>query len=59
MGWQGIIVGTKSMEEAVKSAYAVGRRGDAVLLSPACASFDLFQNYEDRGKQFKEQVRRL
>ncbi len=54
-----VIVDTNSMEEAVKSAYAVGRRGDVVLLSPACASFDLFQNYEDRGKQFKEQVRRL
>ena len=54
-----MIIETNSMEEAVKSAYAVGRRGDAVLLSPACASFDLFQNYEDRGKQFKEQVRRL
>jgi len=54
-----VIVDTQSMEEAVKSAYAVGRKGDAVLLSPACASFDLFQNYEDRGNQFKEQVRRL
>lgn len=54
-----VIVDTSSMEEAVRSAYAVGRKGDAVLLSPACASFDLFKSYEDRGKQFKEQVRRL
>ncbi len=54
-----IILETGSMEEAVRSAYMLGRKGEAVLLSPACASFDLFENYEDRGKQFKEQVRRL
>ena len=48
-----------SMEEAVKIAYKLGERGDTVLLSPACASFDLFQNYEDRGNQFKEAIRRL
>lgn len=54
-----IILETKSMEEAVRSAYMLGRKGEAVLLSPACASFDLFESYEDRGKQFKEQVRRL
>lgn len=54
-----IILETKSMEEAVRSAYMLGRKGEAVLLSPACASFDLFESYEDRGKQFKDQVRRL
>jgi UDP-N-acetylmuramoylalanine--D-glutamate ligase len=47
------------MEEAVDQAYKVAEKGDAVLLSPACASFDLFQNYEDRGRQFKEAVRNL
>ena len=53
------IVDASSMEEAVKAAYYLSRNGDTVLLSPACASFDLFDNYEDRGKQFKEQVRNL
>ncbi|WP_167615571.1 UDP-N-acetylmuramoyl-L-alanine--D-glutamate ligase [Maribellus sediminis] len=53
------IVETSSMEEAVKAAYYLARNGDTVLLSPACASFDLFNNYEDRGNQFKEQVRNL
>ena len=53
------LVETYSMEEAVKIAYKVAERGDAVLLSPACASFDLFKNYEDRGDQFKEAVRNL
>ncbi|NKI30404.1 UDP-N-acetylmuramoyl-L-alanine--D-glutamate ligase [Croceivirga thetidis] len=48
-----------SMEEAVKMAYKIGERGDTVLLSPACASFDLFQNYEDRGDQFKAAIRKL
>jgi UDP-N-acetylmuramoylalanine--D-glutamate ligase len=48
-----------SMEEAVTQAYGIAELGDAVLLSPCCASFDLFQNYEDRGKQFKNCVRRL
>lgn len=48
-----------SMEEAVKSAYRLSQKGDTVLLSPCCASFDLFENYEDRGDQFKECVRRL
>ena len=46
-------------EEAVKVAYKLSQKGDAVLLSPACASFDLFKNYEDRGRQFKEAVRSL
>ena len=53
------IVETTSMEEAVKSAYYLAHKGDTVLLSPACASFDLFQNYEDRGHQFKMAVRNL
>ncbi len=54
-----IMVNTSSAEEAVKAAYHMSSKGDAVLLSPACASFDLFTNYEDRGKQFKEAVREL
>lgn len=53
------IVETQSMEDAVKEAYKLAERGDAVLLSPSCASFDLFKNYEDRGRQFKEAVRNL
>ncbi|AUC82423.1 UDP-N-acetylmuramoyl-L-alanine--D-glutamate ligase [Lacinutrix sp. Bg11-31] len=54
-----IIVETQFMSEAVKIAYKVAEAGDNVLLSPACASFDLFENYEDRGRQFKEAVRNL
>jgi UDP-N-acetylmuramoylalanine--D-glutamate ligase len=50
---------TQSMEEAVKGAYYLGKAGDTVLLSPACASFDLFDNYEDRGRKFKMAVRSL
>ena len=53
------IVETLSMEEAVRSAYYLAAKGDTVLLSPACASFDLFNNYEDRGRQFKAAVRNL
>ena len=48
-----------SMTEAVEAAYRLAEKGDTVLLSPCCASFDLFNNYEDRGDQFKECVRRL
>jgi len=54
-----IIVETQFMSEAVKIAYKIADAGDNVLLSPACASFDLFENYEDRGRQFKESVRNL
>jgi UDP-N-acetylmuramoylalanine--D-glutamate ligase len=53
------IVETTSMEEAVRSSYYLARKGETVLLSPACASFDLFKNYEDRGRQFKQAVRNL
>jgi len=53
------IVETQGAEEAVKVAYKLANKGDSVLLSPACASFDLFENYEDRGRQFKAAVRLL
>ena len=53
------IIDTTSASEAVKAAYEVSEKGDVVLLSPACASFDLFKNYEDRGDQFKKAVREL
>ncbi len=53
------IIETASMSEAVKAAYEVSERNDNVLLSPACASFDLFKSYEDRGMQFKQAVREL
>jgi UDP-N-acetylmuramoylalanine--D-glutamate ligase len=54
-----LMVNTTSAEDAVKAAYHFASKGDVVLLSPACASFDLFKNYEDRGNQFKKAVREL
>lgn len=53
------MISLESMTEAVGKAYEISNTGDTVLLSPACASFDLFKNYEDRGDQFKTQVKRL
>lgn len=53
------IVDTSSVEEAVSAAYYLAEKGEVVLLSPACASFDLFDNYEDRGRKFKNSVRDL
>jgi len=53
------IADAQSMEDAVNAAYNMAKEGDTVLLSPCCASFDLFKSYEDRGKQFKSQVRSL
>lgn len=53
------IIETDSMQEAVQSAYFLSKKGDAVLLSPACASFDLFANYEERGDMFKNEVKNL
>ncbi len=53
------IIDVQSASEAVKTAYYLAKKGDSVLLSPACASFDLFENYEDRGNQFKQAVRDL
>ena len=58
-GMVDVIAETQFMTEAIKMAYKVAETGDNVLLSPACASFDLFENYEDRGRQFKEAVRNL
>lgn len=54
-----VMIEVDSMNDAVKMAQRIAEKGDAVLLSPACASFDLFENYEDRGRQFKEAVRNL
>ena len=58
-GVVGKIIDTANAEDAVKRAYEVSQKGDVVLLSPACASFDLFKNYEDRGQQFKKAVKEL
>ena len=54
-----VMVEVESMTDAVRVAQQLSEKGDTVLLSPACASFDLFKNYEDRGNQFKEAVRNL
>ncbi|MEO5647302.1 MAG: UDP-N-acetylmuramoyl-L-alanine--D-glutamate ligase [Chitinophagaceae bacterium] len=54
-----LIVNTESAIDAVQAAFHFANKGDVVLLSPACASFDLFKNYEDRGKQFKQAVKEL
>ena len=55
----GLMVNTNNAKDAVQAAFHFADKGDVVLLSPACASFDLFKNYEDRGKQFKEAVKDL
>ena len=54
-----LIVNTENAKEAVQAAFHFSNKGDVVLLSPACASFDLFKNYEDRGMQFKQAVKDL
>ncbi len=54
-----LMVNTESAQEAVQAAFHFANKGDVVLLSPACASFDLFKNYEDRGIQFKQAVKNL
>ena len=54
-----IIIENDNMVQAVKNAYKIAESKDSVLLSPACSSFDLFKNYEDRGNQFKDAVRKL
>jgi len=53
------MVDADSAEQAVRAAYGIAEEGDAVLLSPACASFDLFENYEERGRRFKTAVKAL
>jgi len=53
------VVEVLTANDAVKAAYSLAHRGDAVLLSPACASFDLFENFEDRGNQFKKAIKNL
>ena len=55
----GLMINTNNAKDAVRAAFHFANKGDVVLLSPACASFDLFKNYEDRGKQFKEAVKDL
>ena len=54
-----LIVNTSNAKDAVQSAFHFANKGDVILLSPACASFDLFKNYEDRGRQFKNAVKEL
>lgn len=52
-------ISTDNLQDAVQAAYQSANEGDTVLLSPCCASFDLFKNYEDRGEQFMQAVRTL
>jgi UDP-N-acetylmuramoylalanine--D-glutamate ligase len=54
-----IMIEVTSMQDAVTMAQRLSEKGDTVLLSPACASFDLFENYDDRGRQFKNAVQNL
>jgi UDP-N-acetylmuramoylalanine--D-glutamate ligase len=54
-----LLVETQSAQDAVRTAYSIAVRGETVLLSPACASFDLFENFEDRGNQFKQAIKNL
>ena len=54
-----IMIEVSDMRDAVTMAQRLAEKGDSVLLSPACASFDLFENYEDRGRQFKNAVQNL
>ena len=54
-----VIADTHSVEDAVRTCAELAKAGETVLLSPCCASFDLFKSYEDRGRQFKEQVKHL
>jgi len=58
-GYVDNIVDANTMQEAVATSYMLASPGDIVLLSPACASFDLFENFEQRGVSFKKQVRKL
>jgi UDP-N-acetylmuramoylalanine--D-glutamate ligase len=53
------IIDTDNLQDAIQGAYNAAREGDTVLLSPCCASFDLFKSYEDRGEQFMEAVKAL
>jgi UDP-N-acetylmuramoylalanine--D-glutamate ligase len=53
------MVDAATMEDAVQAAYYMGAKGDTILLSPACASFDLFENFEERGKAFRKSVKNL
>jgi UDP-N-acetylmuramoylalanine--D-glutamate ligase len=54
-----MMIEVDNMNDAVRMAQRLTEKGDSVLLSPACASFDLFENYEDRGNQFKQAVKNL
>ncbi|MDE5980067.1 MAG: UDP-N-acetylmuramoyl-L-alanine--D-glutamate ligase, partial [Muribaculaceae bacterium] len=58
-GYVDAVISTNSLDEAVSTCHMMAEKGDTVLLSPCCASFDLFKSYEDRGRQFKEAVSRL